>query len=320
MAGYGAPLVIFQTDTIPEGPAGVAVGLVGCGRWGSFILRDLVALGCEVHVVARSLASVASATAGGASSVHPTVTLLSRSAVTLEGIIVATTAGQHYPVVMEVLRTFGPALPVFCEKPLATSIRDAEKMAETARRLFVMDKWRYHPAIRRMALARESGEFGVLVGLHARRVQNGNPHPDVSPPWTYLPHDLSIALEVLGDLPPVTRAVSDHGDEAVFALLGDHPWTAIECSTRALRKSREVTAHFERGILSMTDPLAPTIRFQLHDGLSRDLPVPGEMPLLAELRAFIGHIRGGPSPWSTAADGVRIVRAIQNILSSAHAP
>jgi Trk K+ transport system NAD-binding subunit len=32
----------------------VVVGLVGCGRWGRHILRDLVALGCEVHVVARS--------------------------------------------------------------------------------------------------------------------------------------------------------------------------------------------------------------------------------------------------------------------------
>lgn len=300
--------------------SGVAVGLVGCGRWGSFILRDLVALGCEVHVVARSPASVASAAAGGASSIHPSIAGLSRGAVTLEGLIVATTAGQHYPVVMEVLQTFGPALPIFCEKPLATSIRDAEKMAETARRLFVMDKWRYHPAIRKMAQARQTGEFGALVGLHARRVQSGNPHLDVSPPWTYLPHDLSIALEVLGDLPHVTRAVSDHGDETVFALLGAHPWTAIECSTRALRKSREVTAHFERGILSMTDPLAPTITLLPHDGFSRDLPVPGEMPLLAELRAFIGHIRGGPAPRSTAADGVRIVRAIQDILSFAHAP
>jgi predicted dehydrogenase len=304
---------------VDEDHAGAVVGLVGCGRWGSLILRDLVALGCGVHVVARSPASVANAAAGGASSVHPTVAGLSCGAVTLEGIIVATTAGQHHPVVMEVLRTFGPALSIFCEKPLATSVKDAEEIAETAQRLFVMDKWRYHPAIRRMAIARETGEFGVLVGLRARRIQPGNPHPDVSPLWTYLPHDLSIALEVLGNLPPVTRAVSDHGDETVFAFLGDRPWVEIECSTRALWKSREVDAHFERGVLSMTDPLAPTLRLQLHDGPAQDIPVPGEMPLLAELRAFVRHLRGGPAPRSTATDGVRVVRAIQDVLSLAHA-
>jgi predicted dehydrogenase len=307
------------TKAVSECPSGVAIGLVGCGRWGSLILRDLVALGCEVHVVARSSASVARAAAGGALSVHLAIDGLSSSSVALEGVVVATPAGQHHPVVMDVLRTFGSALPVFCEKPLAISTQDAEEMAETAQRLFVMDKWRYHPAIRRMALARETGEFGGLVGLHSVRIQAGNPHPDVSPPWTYLPHDLSIALEVLGDLPPVIKAVSDRGNETVFALLGNHPWVVIEFCTRALRKSREVTAHFERGILSMTDALAPTLQLQQHDGLMQDLPVLGEMPLLAELRTFIGYLRGGAAPRSTAVDGVRIVRAIQDVFSLAHA-
>ena len=42
------------------------VALVGCGRWGRHILRDLIALGCEVPVVARSEASVERAREGGA--------------------------------------------------------------------------------------------------------------------------------------------------------------------------------------------------------------------------------------------------------------
>jgi D-arabinose 1-dehydrogenase-like Zn-dependent alcohol dehydrogenase len=32
----------------------VRVALVGCGRWGGHILRDLLAIGCDVPVVARS--------------------------------------------------------------------------------------------------------------------------------------------------------------------------------------------------------------------------------------------------------------------------
>ena len=36
----------------------MVVGLVGCGNWGRHILRDLVSLGCEVPVVARSPESV----------------------------------------------------------------------------------------------------------------------------------------------------------------------------------------------------------------------------------------------------------------------
>ena len=47
----------------------MVVGLVGCGRWGVHILRDLRALGCDVPVVARSDESVARAREGGASAV-----------------------------------------------------------------------------------------------------------------------------------------------------------------------------------------------------------------------------------------------------------
>jgi len=235
----------------------------------------------------------------------------------LDGIVVAVTANQHHQVVMDVLRLFGSSFPIFCEKPLATSVQDAVEMAWTAKRLFVMDKWRYHPAIRRMSLARATGEFGKLINLDTRRVQPENPHPDVAPAWTYLPHDLSIALEVLGHLPPVTVATSSYEGEIVLAVLGDNPWVDIECSVRAPKKYREVTARFEHGVLSMNDPLAPTLKLRLNDGLVCELKVPGEMPLLAELRAFIGYLQGGDAPRSTAADGVLAVRTIQDILSLA---
>jgi D-arabinose 1-dehydrogenase-like Zn-dependent alcohol dehydrogenase len=49
--------------------AGTAVGLVGCGAWGRFILRDLVSLGARVAVVARSEESKSRATEGGAHEV-----------------------------------------------------------------------------------------------------------------------------------------------------------------------------------------------------------------------------------------------------------
>lgn len=306
-------------DSVTGRATGTLVGLIGCGRWGKLILRDLVALGCEVHVVARSPLSIARAVEGGARSVHPDVPAMRRRMPDLEGVVIATAAGQHHSALMEALGAFGPAIPVFCEKPLATSLRDAEEMAAAAPRLFVMDKWRYHPAIQRMASARGSGEFGAIRGLRTVRVQSDNPHPDVSPAWTYLPHDLSIALDVLGGLPSAAWAAADHDDGTVYAFLGGRPWAACEWSTRAPRKSREVTAYFESGSLHMTDPLSSVLRLQPRAGPARDLPVPGEMPLLAEMRAFVAHLRGGVPPRSTAADGVRVVRAVEAILSLAHA-
>ena len=46
--------------------AGAKVGLIGCGSWGRFILRDLIALGCTVSVVAPSAESRARAEAAQA--------------------------------------------------------------------------------------------------------------------------------------------------------------------------------------------------------------------------------------------------------------
>lgn len=40
-------------DEALDNVAGLRVGLIGCGQWGQRILRDLVALGCEVPVGLR---------------------------------------------------------------------------------------------------------------------------------------------------------------------------------------------------------------------------------------------------------------------------
>jgi hypothetical protein len=42
-------------------------------------------------------------------------------------------------------------------------------------------------------------------------------------------------------------------------------------------------------------------------------PVSGEMPLLRELRAFVDHVRGGPPPRSSAAEGLLVVERIAEL-------
>ncbi len=49
--------------------SGTRIGLVGCGNWGRLILRDLLALGCEVAVAVPSEESRAAARDGGAALV-----------------------------------------------------------------------------------------------------------------------------------------------------------------------------------------------------------------------------------------------------------
>lgn len=70
-------------------------GLVGVGRWGRHIVRDLVTLGCEVHAVAQSGASPEKAMAGDAAFVtHPLDEMP-----TIDGVVVATQTSAHPEVV-----------------------------------------------------------------------------------------------------------------------------------------------------------------------------------------------------------------------------
>src|SRR5262249_35051168 len=118
----------------PLGSGGMRVALVGCGRWGSNVLRDLRSLGCDVTVVARSEQSRARRAEGGAAAIVAAVADLPEVA----AVVVATTTSSHGAVLDEVLPL---GVPVFVEKPLCPDPVAAARLAAVGDgRLFVMDK------------------------------------------------------------------------------------------------------------------------------------------------------------------------------------
>jgi predicted dehydrogenase len=209
-------------------------------------------------------------------------------------------------------------VPVFSEKPLTPDADAAERLATVAPgRLFVMDKWRYHPGIEMLAQIARSGELGAVTGLRLVRVSHGNPHADVDPIWILAPHDLSIALEVLGQVPPARDAVIEWVDgraEGMVARLGDEPWVTVDVSSAAPEKRRETRLVCEGGVAWLAGGYAD------HVGIARRVggeperrPLPDVMPLRRELEVFLAHLAGGPPPRSSAAEGAEIVRRIAEL-------
>ncbi len=287
------------------------VGLVGCGKWGRHILRDLRSLGCEVPVVVRSEESRARAEEGGASAVVRDIASLPR----VDGVVVATPTSTHAGVLEEVLER---GVPVYCEKPLSDDAAAAAELARAAPdRLFVMDKWRYHAGVLELAAIARERRLGAVSGLRTVRIGWGTPHDDVDIVWVIAPHDLAIALEVMGAVPEPQAAIAQsHEGEALQLsglLRGDGWWQVLEASGRSPERTRRVELHCEDGVAVLAGGWDEHVSIFREEIEEERIETPGELPLLAELRAFVHHLEGGPRPKSTAAEGASVVAGIAGL-------
>ncbi|HKP23723.1 MAG TPA: Gfo/Idh/MocA family oxidoreductase [Dongiaceae bacterium] len=293
------------------------IGLVGCGAWGRHILRDLKQCGAVVHVVAPSEGSRQNAAANGADSIVNHLSDLPP----VDGYIVAAPTGLHAAIIEALLPS---GRPIYTEKPLTADVASAQRIVDVgAERVFVMQKWRYHPGIERMRQEIVRGAIGEVLGIHIQRWGWGNPHTDVNAIWILFPHDLSVILHWLGDIPPVRfalPALPGAIGTAVIAQLGrvGEPLITIDMSSSAPEHRRTFTVVGSAGSMELRDSYDTAIR--VRRGAPGDpkaavetIEIPSDMPLLLEVQAFLAHLDGGPPPMTSAREGLLIVERTADI-------
>ena len=289
------------------------IGLIGCGRWGQLILRDLQQLGTDVSVVvpagAQFAVSVPNVPTFAAIGDLPEV----------DGIIIATPTSTHAAVAYDLMDR---GVPIFCEKPLTDDLKAATRLAKRALgRLFVMDKWRYHNGVLALAQVARSGVLGKVTGLKTRRLGFGSPQRDVDAAWNLLSHDLSISMEILGAPCQVTGAWGEFGEGRLQALTTLSIGSAFhfsEISVRSPVHERSIQLLCTGGTAFLPDSDSDHVVLSFNP-LNLEYPespriervqISTDMPLLAELRAFVEYLGGGQPPKSSAEEGVAIVEAI----------
>jgi len=279
----------------------------------------LLSLGARVSVVATGDNARLAKEAGA-----DTVVGSLRDLPSADGLVVATPTTTHADVIEALLPR---GVPIYCEKPLCDDAERARRLTAAGRdRLFVMDKWRYHRGVLELAAIARSGELGPVVGLRTTRIGYGHGHSDTDCAWTLLPHDLSIAKEVLGQLLAPRSAVADRTNGRLMGLVALSAaetglWHTAEIGIRSPVWQRRVTLLCRDGVAILEDAYADHVLIVANpppNGTAAEpqttrRPIPVEMPLLAELAAFVGHLNGGPPPKSSAAEAAEAVAAIAQI-------
>ena len=292
-----------------------SIGLVGCGRWGELILRDLKSLGCRVSVVAQSEESVSRAKIRGADLIVPDVEALPGD---IEGAVVVTPTDMHAASIEALLPR---SIPIFVEKAMTHDPAKARSIVERAgNRVFVMDKWRYHPGIEAMRQLLASGRMGRLVGLRSIRWGWSTTHNELDPVWLLLPHDLAITLHILGRLPPPVAAFANPHEPrgaGIIGFLGDDGECMVTVDVSSIhpvsRRSVILVGEDATAELGGSYDEAIVIRYgrpASRQAREERMTLSKEMPLQAELARFLAFLKGGPPPMSSAAEGLQVVETI----------
>ena len=178
------------------------IALVGCGYWGKNLCRSFHALG--------SLSSVVDATGNGQATAR---TLAPDAQITdslgdvlsddqIQGVALATPAETHAELAIQAMQA---GKDVLVEKPMALTLKDAEKMKkvaeETGRVLMVGHLLEYHPTVLKLREMIVSGELGKINYIYSNRLNFGKVRTEENALWSFAPHDVAIILRLIGQAP-----------------------------------------------------------------------------------------------------------------------
>jgi predicted dehydrogenase len=126
----------------------------------------------------------------------------------LDAVVIATPIFTHADMASQALRAGKHA---FVEKPLTTSAREAEQLhglaGECGLTLMCGHTFLFSPPVQYVKSMLERDELGEIYFISSSRVNLGLHQRDVSVIWDLGPHDFSIILNWLGELPESVRAV-----------------------------------------------------------------------------------------------------------------
>lgn len=305
----------------------VRVACVGAGYWGKNLVRVFREL--------ESLAMICDSDEGRLGALpgdEPKTTSYDRvlSDPSIDAVCVATPAVTHAATVRAALLA---GKHVLVEKPLAISAAEARSLAELAKEcgkvLMVGHLLWYHAAVLELKELIDRGELGRVLYVYSNRLNLGKIRREENILWSFAPHDISVILGLLGEMPErvhaqggnylheriadvtVTTLAFPSGVRAHVFVSWLHPFKEQKLVVVGDRKMAVFDDMAERKLLVYPHSIG------WRDGIplaSKAEPEPVSLdlvePLKAEAEHFLDCVRSARTPRTDADEGIRVLEVL----------
>jgi UDP-2-acetamido-3-amino-2,3-dideoxy-glucuronate N-acetyltransferase len=246
-------------------------------------------------------------------------------------VVVATPAETHFTVSHKALSA---GKHVFVEKPLALTEEEGQQLVKLAEQneliLMVGHILHYHPALIKLKELINSGELGKIQYLYSNRLNIGKIRNEENILWSFAPHDISVILMLLGEMPESVYAT---GGSYLQRKIPDTTLTTMDFPSGVKAhifvswlhpyKEQKLVVVGDKKMAVFDDVSKEKLLLYHHriDWLDRIpvaskeeaevVPVPKEEPLKAECRHFLECIENKQQPRTDGQEGLQVLKILK---------
>jgi len=308
------------------------IGCIGAGYWGRNHVRNFKELG-----VLRWVCDPSPSSRAAISQQYPDVrctdsvdeVLVDRE---VDGVVIATPADTHAALVRQALEA---GKDVLVEKPLCLNIAEGRELVELAERrgrvLMIGHLLWYHPAVLRLREMIRAGELGRIQYIYSNRLNLGRIRREENILWSFAPHDVSVILGLLGEMPEDVRAQGGNylhqkiadvtvsllsfpsGVKAHIFVSWLHPFKEqklIVVGDRKMAVFDDVQSDRKLVVYPHVIDWKDQVPVPTH-GAADPVPVEKAEPLRAECEHFLECIRSRQRPRTDGHEALRVLTVLQ---------
>lgn len=308
------------------------IAVIGYGYWGEKLVQKFFELGA-LHLVCDRNENRLKAASKSCPSVKTTSAyeeILNNEDV--NAVVISTPTTTHYQLVKESILS---GKDVFVEKPLSVTVDEAIELTSLADQrkkiLMVGHLLEYHPAILRLKELIDRGDIGKINYIYSNRLNLGKIRREENILWSFAPHDISVMLLLLNEMPTLVYAQGgnylhkDIADVTVSNLeFGSGTKGHIFVSWLHPYKEQKLIVVGDKRMVLFDDVekhnklLLYNYRIDWTEGIPTSTSQPAEVvgfdglePLKEECKHFLQCLITRQKPKTDGQNGVRVLKVLQ---------